>query len=423
MRTAADWMGPDPDHADVHDRAHAGPVAARALGIDRWALHQIHRRLNTPTIRLALWDGQGVGAPAADARATVTLEDRPTLYGLLWDAEMVFGDGYSDGRLQVSGDLVHLLEVAYVSAARSGTSWTGLAVNTLHRSRQNVHAHYDLGNDFYRLWLDDQLVYSCAYYPDADLTLEVAQVAKMDLVCRKLELRPGLRVVEAGCGWGALALHMARHYGVTVKAYNISHEQIAYARDRARQEGLTDRVEFIEDDYRSISGRFDRFVSVGMLEHVGLARYGALGEVIDRVLDRTEGRGLLHFIGRNTPQPLSRWITRRIFPGAYPPTLAEATSRVLEPFRLSVLDVENLRLHYARTLQDWWARFEAAYPQIASIYGERFGRAWRLYLAGSMVAFLTGSLQLFQVTFAPERDNTVPPTRAALYETPLASSS
>jgi cyclopropane-fatty-acyl-phospholipid synthase len=420
MRTAADWMGSD--DAGVHDRAHAGPVATRASGIDRWALHRIHRRLNAPTIRLALWDGQGVGAPAADARATVTVEDRPTLYGLMWDAEMVFGDGYSDGRLQVSGDLAHLLEVAYVSAARSRTHWTGLAVNTLHRSRQNVHAHYDLGNDFYRLWLDDQLVYTCAYYPDADSTLEDAQVAKMDLVCRKLELRPGLRVVEAGSGWGALALHMARHYGVSVKAYNISHEQIAYARERARHEGLTDRVEFIEDDYRSISGRFDRFVSVGMLEHVGLVRYGALGEVIDRVLDRSEGRGLLHFIGRNTPQPLSRWITRRIFPGAYPPTLAEATSRVLEPFRLSVLDVENLRLHYARTLQDWRARFEAAYPQIASLYGERFGRAWRLYLAGSMVAFLTGNLQLFQVTFAPERDNTVPLTRAALYETPASSS-
>ena len=182
------------------------------------------------------------------------------------------------------------------------------------------------------------MAYTCAYFPTPGATLEDAQIAKMDRVCRKLALRPGERVLEAGCGWGGLALHMARHYGVTVRALNVSADQIAYARERLRAERLGDRVEFVEDDYRHVRGQFDVFVSVGMLEHVGAADYSTLGAVIDRTLtDR--GRGLLHFIGRNRPSPLNPWIRRRIFPGAYPPALAEVCDRVLGPWDLSVTDV------------------------------------------------------------------------------------
>ena len=226
-------------------------------------------------------------------------------------------------------------------------------------ARENVHQHYDLGNEFYRLWLDREMVYTCAYFPEPDCALEEAQIAKMDLVCRKLGLRPGERVIEAGCGWGSLALFMAREYGVTVRAFNISAEQIAYARDRAKAERLLDRVEFVEGDYREVRGECDAFVSVGMLEHVGLADYPTLGGVIDRSLTEP-GRGLLHFIGRNRPGPLNPWIRKRIFPGAYPPILAEVFGNVLEPWDLSVLDVENLRLHYAATLAHWRRRFDAA---------------------------------------------------------------
>jgi cyclopropane-fatty-acyl-phospholipid synthase len=237
-------------------------------------------------------------------------------------------------------------------------------------------------------------------------------------VCRKLGLRPGDRVVEAGCGWGALALYMARHYGVTVRAFNISREQVRYARERAVAEGLSDRVEFVEDDYRSIAGSFDVFVSIGMLEHVGLEWYETLGRLIGTVL-RPDGRGLLHFIGRNRPERLNPWIAKRIFPGGYPPTLAEVTSRVLEPSNLSVLDVENLRLHYAETLRHWRERFEIASEQIASTFEPPFARAWRLYLAGSEAAFRAGTLQLFQVVFAPGASNRVALTRDPLYAVPL----
>jgi cyclopropane-fatty-acyl-phospholipid synthase len=268
-------------------------------------------------------------------------------------------------------------------------------------ARRNVHLHYDLGNDFYARWLDPEMVYTCAYFASPAMTLEQAQSAKLDLICRKLQLRPGDVVVEAGCGWGALAVHMARHYGVDVKAFNISHEQIVYARARADREGLGGRIDFIEDDYRNVTGTFDGFVSVGMLEHVGLRHFQSLADVLRRVLRRGGGRGLLHFIGRDAPRPLNPWIRRRIFPGAYPPTLAEVTTRVLAPADMSVVDVENLRLHYARTLSCWSERFASVRNDVRSQYGDDFARAWELYLAGSQAAFASGWMQLFQVVFAP----------------------
>lgn len=255
------------------------------------------------------------------------------------------------------------------------------------------------------------MVYTCAYFRSPDTPLEAAQIAKMDLVCRKVRLSPGNRVVEAGCGWGSLALHMARRYRVTVRAFNLSSEQIAYARDRARAEGLGTRVEFIEDDYRNLGGKCDAFVSVGMLEHVGKANYGALGEVVDRTLS-ADGRGLLHFIGRNRPEPVNAWIRKRIFPGSYVPTLQEVFEGCFEPYDLAVLDVENLRLHYAKTLEHWRRRYLAAAHTVGAMFDAPFVRAWDLYLAGSQAAFVTGSMQLFQVVFARGGTNAIPWTRA-----------
>jgi cyclopropane-fatty-acyl-phospholipid synthase len=202
------------------------------------------------------------------------------------------------------------------------------------------------------------------------------------------------------------------------RACNISGEQIAWARERARREGLAQRVEFVEEDYRSLTGRCDAFVSVGMLEHVGPEHYADLRRVIDRTL-APDGRGLLHSIGRNRPIEFGPFVARRIFPGAYPPTLREMVG-LLEPADLSVLDVENLRLHYARTLEHWLARFEAHRDDVAQRCGERSVRMWRLYLAGSVACFRTGTLQLFQVLFARGRSNAIPWTREDLYRRPPA---
>ncbi len=381
-----------------------------------------------PPIGVVLWNGEEISAAGVRPRASVRVRSPSTILRLLLNPNWNFAEAYCDGSLEVTGDLIELLTLLYQALhARSRPSlWQTLrtrlasAANSLRDAHRNAHVHYDLGNDFYRLWLDDQQLYTCAYFARPDMTLEEAQVAKMDHVCRKLQLRAGQTVVEAGSGWGALALHMARRYGVTVKAYNVSHEQVVAARRRAHAEGLQHRVEFIEDDWRTIAGRFDAFVSVGMLEHVGPRHYRPLGDVIDRCL-QPHGRGLIHSIGRNSTYPLDPWIRRRIFPGAHVPTLAEMKP-IFEPHRFSILDVENLRLHYSTTLRRWLERYEQSADKIERMFGTRFVRMWRLYLAGSVATFDTGWLQLFQIVFARPDNNEIAPTRDHLYASAPAAS-
>jgi 2-polyprenyl-3-methyl-5-hydroxy-6-metoxy-1,4-benzoquinol methylase len=272
--------------------------------LDRWALARIQAFVKTAPIRFALWDGFELSPDTGPPVATMVFKERSALYGWMWDPELNFGETYMSGLVEIEGDLLELLEAIYRSFTRPRRPWwLWQGSNDTRAARENVHHHYDIGNDFYRLWLDDEMVYTCAYFPTPEVSLEEAQVAKLDLVCRKLHLKPGETVIEAGCGWGSLALYMARHYGVSVRAFNISSEQIAYARARAEREGLDDRVEFILDDYRYVQGTCDAFVSVGMLEHVGASDYPTLGRVMDRTLS-TNGRGLLHFIGRDRPAPL-----------------------------------------------------------------------------------------------------------------------
>jgi cyclopropane-fatty-acyl-phospholipid synthase len=330
---------------------------------------------------------------------------------------LAFGEAYAAGRVVVDGDLPRMLEV--INRALAGRPYQRRvprqAAASPTDSRHNVHVHYDLGNDFYRLWLDEEMAYTCAYFDRPGATLEDAQRAKFEHVCGKIGLRPGQEVIEAGCGWGGLALHMARHHGVTVRAYNISAAQLEYARERATREGLAGRVTFVDGDYRNIEGRCDAFVSIGMLEHVGRDRYRSLGHVMDRVLDRRTGRGLVHFIGRNQPMPFNEWIARYIFPGAHAPSLGEVLPDLLEAPRFTVLDIENLRLHYARTLGHWLERFEAHADTVRVQFGDTFLRTWRLYLASAQACFRSGDLQLFQVAFARAGDNSIPPTRHALY--------
>ena len=391
----------------------------RADGLDGRLLRAVAARVEPSAVRFALGESS-VAASADPPLATIRFRDRRTLLELALDPVGRFGDAYADGRVEVEGDLVAAIESVY-RALRS-KPWPSVLgrlatylPHSMPRDHENVHHHYDLGNDFYRLWLDERLVYTCAYFESPGQSLEDAQVAKMEHVCRKLGLQAGETVVEAGCGWGALALHMARRHGVRVRAYNVSTEQIAWARERAKREGLADRVEFVEEDYRRIDTRCDVFVSVGMLEHVGRANYRELARVIARTLDGDHGRGLLHFIGRDRPGPLDSWIRRRIFPGAYAPTLDEAFRGVLVPAGMSVFDVENLRPHYALTLRHWRERYERAVAASRVKFDERFRRTWRLYLAGSEASFSTGWLQLFQVVFSPASSNRLPWTRDALY--------
>ena len=415
---------------DIGTGRQSGKFRSSPSALERWVVRQIARKVGEPDIAIALWDGADVYRPSGECRGRIVFRDRGALFSVVFSPELGFGDAFSTGRIEVEGDLVDVLARCYRSTDRAGSTAGKRSVlgrlprprsNTTSGSRRHIQYHYDLGNDFYRLWLDRDMVYTCAYYDTPDASLERAQRAKLDHVCRKLMLRPGQDVIEAGCGWGSLALHMARDYGVRVRAFNISKEQIAYARERAAREGLDGMVEFVLDDYRSIDGTCDAFVSVGMLEHVGVRNYQALGAVIARTLKPT-GLALIHSVGRNRPTPVNAWLEQRIFPGSYPPSLREMMA-IFEPFNFSIIDVENLRLHYARTLQEWLARFDRAVDTVRAMYDEEFIRAWRLYLAGCSAAFYANSIQLFQVVFAPPANNDVPWTRAHVYSREAGSAS
>ena len=394
-----------------------------ATWFDQWLVRKMLNAVGGPAISVVLWDGTELSTSLAPV-SVLTIHDRQAILALLLDPEFYFGDLYSSGRVDVLGDFTTFLENIYLAIQKcaSKSSWHRLMAwrhypraNSVRGSYGNISHHYDLSNDFYRRWLDrETMQYTCAYFPHEHMSLEEAQVAKLHYICRKLQLRPGDSVVEAGCGWGGLARFMAKHYGVTVRAFNISHEQVVFARSMALEEGLADQIEYVEDDYRNIQGQYDVFVSVGMLEHVGVQHFRSLGVVINRIL-KDEGRGLVHSIGRNSPGLMNAWIEKRIFPGAYPPSLGQMMD-IFEPHELSVLDIENMRLHYARTLQYWLQRFEDCSDEIRYQFDDAFIRAWRLYLAGSIAAFNTGELQLFQIVFNRALSNTVPWSRAHLYE-------
>jgi len=399
------------------------PVRNYSSRFDMWLLGHLYSSLGNPQIRITMGDSLEVSPPEAFPVATIAIHDRRTLLQILLDPQLGFGDAYTAGRVTVEGSLVAMLETVFrsMSAIESRNWYSRIASrllaflqrNSLRGARKNIHRHYDLGAEFFHLWLDSQLVYSGAYFSSPSLTLEDAQIAKMDYICRKLNLLPGERVVDIGCGWGALAFHMAKHYGAHVQAVSNSHEQILWARRRGEDLHLTHQVEFIEDDYRNISSNCDAIVSVGMLEHVSAQHYRDMGRVIHRVLD-SAGRGLIQTIGLNQPHPFNLWTRKRVFPGTYAPTLRQAMD-LFESGDFSVVDIENLRPHYARTLEHWLERFENSSAKVSEMFGADFVRLWRLYLAGSLAGFSSGSLQHFQILFARKACQRIPLTRAQLY--------
>jgi cyclopropane-fatty-acyl-phospholipid synthase len=400
------------DDSSLETQPRSVPTA-----LDRKLLRLLASRLDESRVGVALWDEPDT-KPAAN-QAIVKIGDRTALWQLLLNPGLHFGDLYSAGRIRVNGDLLLVVDEAYRFLAKVETRLRGLGRSriqapTLTDSKRNIHHHYDIGNEFYGLWLDrEALQYTCAYFAEPTMTIEQAQQAKMHHVCRKLRLEAGESVVEAGGGWGGFAIFMAKNYGARVRSFNISHEQIVYAREWAKREGVEHLAEFVEDDFRNITGAYDVFVSIGMLEHVGAGNYKELGALMSSTIGK-QGRGLVHSIGRDRPAPLNAWISKRIFPGAYPPTLREMMD-LFEDSNLSVLDVENIRLHYAETCRAWLTRFEENVDTVRTMFDEAFVRAWRLYLAGSLKAFEHGTLQLFQVLFAPSAARNVPWTRAHVY--------
>jgi len=368
------------------------------------------------------------GGPGAKAR--IAIADSRTVRRLVQSPGMELGEGYMDGRITpVDCTIYDVLHVLLASAQRIGNHIWLLRVqadlrrrmrpflqsNPITRARRNVAHHYDLNGRLYSLFLDRDRQYSCAYFPRGDETIEEAQTAKKRHIAAKLLLdRPDLKVLDIGCGWGGMALTLARDYGARVLGITLSQEQLHEARDRAQAEGLADRVRFELMDYREMDEQFDRIVSVGMFEHVGLPNYDVFFSTIRRCL-QPDGVALIHAIGRfDGPAATSPWLQKYIFPGGYSPSLSEVFGPV-ERSGLRSADLEILRLHYEKTLAHWRRRFAANRDTIASIYDERFCRMFEFYLAGSELAFRVQDHMVFQLQLV-RRQDAVPLTRDYLSE-------
>jgi len=351
--------------------------------------------------------------PTAGMRLLTSVAER----GLVTNPGLAFGESFMDGdiepldctlfelvsllMLNMSGN-THMGEKVAAAARYAQRQWTQF--NSHRASRRNVAHHYDLGNDFYRLFLDEDWQYSCAYFATGTETLEEAQRAKKIHIAAKLKLdRPDLEVLDIGCGWGGMAMTLARDFGARVTGITLSAQQLETATARVRDAGLSDRVKIEMLDYRDISRRYDRIVSVGMFEHVGIGHFQTFFEKIKSCL-KDDGLALIHSIGRRDgPGSTNPWMTKYIFPGGYSPALSE-TFAAIERAELWVTDCEILRLHYAKTIALWRERFDARRAEIAAMYDQRFCRMFELYLVGAELAFRLQGHMNFQIQLARSID-------------------
>jgi len=367
--------------------------------------------------------------PGGGRALRVRLNDRRVAFDVARNPRLGIGEAYMDGRITIeNGSILDLVELVVGAnrwedkgggrkALNKGKKrWKALfRRNPAKRSRQNVAHHYDIGNDLYRLFLDDDMQYSCAYFTDPSNSLEQAQMDKKAHIAAKLYLKPGQRVLDIGCGWGGAALYLNRVADVDVLGVTLSEEQLKVARQRAADAGVADRVKFELVDYRSVEGRFDRIVSIGMFEHVGAAHFDEFFAKCRELLTE-DGVMLLHTIGKYGAAGASDPFTDKyLFPGYHVPSLSEMVT-ASEKVRLIASDVEMLRLHYAYTLRHWLKRTTAERAKIVAMYDERFFRMWEFYLAGGIVALGNGSMCNFQAQYIRDR-TALPITRDYMVET------
>ena len=356
--------------------------------------------------------GNGTGPAVA-----ITLHDAHLPRRIVLSPDMAVGEGYMDGRLTIEDDDVHgFLSLAIRNISAQGQPWyrrplEGLRrlkrrldqFNPVARARANVAHHYDLDEQLFRAFLDDDMQYSCAYWPPGVTDLDTAQAAKRALIRKKLCLKPGQRVLDIGCGWGGLAIELAKQAGAKVVGLTLSEQQARVARERVRERGLTEQVDIRLQDYRDVSERFDRIVSVGMFEHVGVRYYRRFFRELQKHLT-PDGLALIHTIGRSGPPTVTNpWIRRYIFPGGYIPAMSEVTAAI-ERQGLVITDVEVLRLHYAETLAHWFSRFQQSRQTMVEAKGERFCRLWEFYLAACEGAFRWGDLVVFHFQISQQKD-------------------
>jgi cyclopropane-fatty-acyl-phospholipid synthase len=393
--------------------------------MERWFKHIFRKIVRRGTLIVSSGPGRsftvgdGSGEPIA-----IAFDSRLTLLGVLADPDLKLGEAFMDGRFRVTegslADFFDLIESqckatpTFASAVLDGARYLGrrfAQFNPRRRSRKNVHHHYDLDGRLYSLFLDADRQYSCAYFEEEGETLDDAQVAKKrHLAAKLLTDKPGLRVLDIGSGWGGLGFYLVEIAGAThVTGVTLSDEQVAAACNRVNERRLKGKIEFRLQDYRDIDEKFDRIVSVGMFEHVGVNHYGKFFKKIHGLLNKN-GVAVVHSIGRSDgPTATSAWIKKYIFPGGYIPALSEVLPAI-ERAGLVVTDIEILRLHYAETLKAWRERFLARREEVAALYDERFCRMWEFYLVISEMAFRHQGMMVFQLQFAHKQE-AVPLTR------------
>jgi cyclopropane-fatty-acyl-phospholipid synthase len=398
---------------------------------DRFAGHLFKR--GEMTIILADGEARRYGTPdPAIKPVTIRFVDRGVPAFIARNPHLHAAEAFMDGRLVIEqGDIRDLVDLVRANGrweegritlrgtfrhlVRDRLRAVIQSVNWATRSKSNVAHHYDLNDRLYDLFLDADRQYSCAYFTKPDVDLDTAQADKKAHIAAKLHLSPGQRVLDIGCGWGGMALYLNRAADVDVLGITLSEEQLKVARRRAAEAGVSDRVKFELIDYRALEGKFDRIVSVGMFEHVGVPQYETFFAKCRDLLTE-DGVMLLHTIGRlGVPGKTDAFTLKYIFPGGYNPALSEIVA-ASEPARMIVTDVESLRLHYGMTLDRWYDRTVAARDAIVALYDERFYRMWTFYLAGARAAFYHGNLCNYQIQYVRNR-RTLPITRDYMIDT------
>ncbi|MDP2604962.1 MAG: class I SAM-dependent methyltransferase [Deltaproteobacteria bacterium] len=389
-------------------------------------LHWLFQQVRGGSFRVAYTDGTIEHYGDGEPQFTVRLRDDDIFNLWSGDLSMSFGEAYMDGRFEVEGDLADLVALAIrsglMSATETAEGLTGTAlrvaagIRSLKRQTEDIGHHYDLGNDFFRLWLDESLTYSCAYFRNASDTLERAQLQKVEHSLGKLRLQPGETLLDIGCGWGALVIRAAERFGVQALGITLSNEQRVGAMAAITSRGLSDKARVQLVDYGTLAreGRqFDKIVSIGMIEHVGKAHLAEFARDVETML-RPGGLALLHLITTIKDGPTNRWVEKYIFPGGYIPTLAEMVDQ-LSAQDLHIWDVENLGPHYRLTLDEWSERFERAVPRIRERFDERFVRMWRLYLRGFSAKFREATLEVHQILVSRGNPRNLSLTREDIY--------
>ncbi len=386
---------------------------------------------DTP-FEVEFWDGAKEKYGSGKKKFKLILKNKGVINRILGEGSIGFGEEFVKGNILIEGNIQDLLKMGYgqnyISFKLSLKDKLKLFHNyisspgTILNSKRNVSYHYDIGNDFYSLWLDRTLTYSCAYFKKEDDSLDRAQLNKYEYISKKLQLKKGETLIDIGCGWGGMMFYAAENYGVKCEGYTLSEEQYNYLVNEIRKRNLADSLKVYLKDYREARGRFDRFVSIGMFEHVGKKFYPAFFKIVKKLL-KPKGIGLLQTIGSSKDKPSDPWITKYIFPGGFIPALQVIVS-IMNQKDLVFFDIEDLRKHYAKTLDKWIERFEENINEAKKVLvkslassekAEQFIRMWRLYLNGSSVSFKMGNNRLYQITFSNGLNNHFPLTRNYIY--------